>query len=267
MDLDNIIPIVTDYGVRILGVGLALWASFKVARILGDGVTNRLEARKFDQTLSRFFGNIVRYLILISAVLACLSIFGIQTTSFAAILGAASLAIGMAFQGTLGNFSAGVLLLVFRPFKVGDAIKAGGEFGIVEELGLFVTTLKTLDNRAIFLPNSAVAGGTIENISAFDKRRVDIDVGCDYAANIDKTREVLEKAASSVEGRDPELGHQVFLASLGGSSVDWQLRIWCDADAYWDVYQDTIKQIHLALGEADIGIPYPTMDVNLNQAA
>lgn len=267
MDFEKLVPMITEYGVKVIGVVVALWASFKVARWLGGGITKRLEARKFDQTLSRFFGNIVRYLVLISAILACLSIFGINTTSFAAILGAASLAVGMAFQGTLSNFSAGVLLLVFRPFKVGDAIKAGGEFGIVEELGLFVTTLKTLDNRAVYVPNSAVGGGTIENISAYDKRRVDIDVGCDYAADIDKTREVLEAAANAVAKRDGELGHQVFLKGLGGSSVDWQLRIWCDADDYWDVYQDTIKQIHLALGKAEIGIPYPTLDVNLNQAA
>jgi len=267
MDFDNIIPIVTDYGVRIIGVGLALWLSFKVARKLGSLATNALLGRKFDTTLSRFFGNIIRYLVLISAVLACLSIFGIETTSFAAILGAASLAVGMAFQGTLSNFSAGVLLLTFRPFKVGDVITAGGSTGAVEELGLFVTTLKTVDNKAIFVPNSAVAGGTIENVTAYDKRRVDIDVGCDYGADIDRTREVLEKAAAAVTGRDGELGHQVFLVGLGDSSVNWQIRVWCNTADFWDVYQDTIKQIHVALGEATIDIPYPTVQVNMSQAA
>lgn len=260
MNVDTIV----DYGIRIGGVLIALWLSFKIAKWLGETISKKLEARDFDTTLSRFFGNIVKYLILISAILACLSIFGIQTTSFAAILGASALAIGMAFQGTLSNFSAGVLLLVFRPFSVGDMIKAAGSLGVVRELGLFVTTLITVDNRVIFVPNSAVAGGTIENITTEDKRRVDIDVGCDYSADIDATRAALEAAANAVTGRHAD-GHQIFLAGLGDSSVNWQVRVWCGTADYWDVHQDTIKQIHTALAAANIGIPYPTMDVNLSK--
>ena len=263
-DWSTIVDKAADWGIRILGVLIALWLSFKIARWLANKITGTLKKRNFDETLSIFFGNATRYLILTGAVLACLSIFGIQTTTFAAVIGAASLAIGLAFQGTLANFAAGVLLLVFRPFKVGDLVNAAGQLGVVKEIGLFTITMDTLDNRRIIIPNKHVSGGIIENIGHNEKRRVDIKVGVDYGADIAETRKVLEAVAEKVEGRDPEKGHQVIVTGLGDSAVDWQVRVWCNTADYWAVWEATIHDTKKGLEAANIGIPFPQMDVHLD---
>jgi small conductance mechanosensitive channel len=265
MDFETLLPTLADYAVRVIGVLLAFWVSFKLAGWLSDRLTTGLRARKFDETLSVFFGNLTRWVILVAAILACLSVFGIETTSFAAILGAAALAVGLAFQGTLSNFSAGVLLLVFRPFKIGDLIEAGGQLGVVAAIGLFVTELDTLDNRRVFIPNSSVSGGIIENFSHNAMRRVDIKVGVAYSADIDATRAVLERAALAVAGRDAERGHQVIVTGLGASSVDWQVRVWCTKEAYWVVWERTITSVKKHLEEAGIAIPFPQLKVHLDK--
>jgi len=161
--LEEAVPLVTTYGIRVLGVVAVVWVSFKIAGSVQRGVTQGLRLRKFDETLAIFFGNMLRWLLILGTILACLSVFGIETTSFAAVIGAAGLAVGLAFQGTLSNFAAGVMLLVFRPFKVGDYIVAAGKEGVVAELGLFVTAIDTLDNRRIYLGNTSVGSGVIEN--------------------------------------------------------------------------------------------------------
>lgn len=265
MDLKELTPVLIDYGVRVIGVLFALWVSVRVARWVEARTVGTLRKREFDESLTLFFGSLVRWMIIIGAVLACLSIFGIETTSFAAILGAAGLAIGLAFQGTLSNFSAGVMLLTFRPFKIGDFVQLSGQQGHVMEIGLFTTALDTLDNRRIVVPNSGIVGTTIENLTHNDKRRVDIDVGIDYGVDTEVARKVLEEAAAKVPGRHPEAGHQVILLSLGGSSVDWQVRVWCDTDDYWTVWDATITTVKKALDDAGISIPFPQMDVHLDK--
>ncbi|MCB9523907.1 MAG: mechanosensitive ion channel [Myxococcales bacterium] len=253
------------YGVKVIGVAVALWLAFQGAGWLQTRITKGLQAKNFDATLSIFFGKLVRWGVIVATVLSCLGVFGVQTTSFAAVIGAAGLAIGLAFQGTLSNFSAGVMLLVFRPFKVGDLINAAGSLGVVAEIGLFTVALDTLDNRRIIIPNSSVTAGTIENISANEYRRVDVDVGTDYGADLKQTRDVLEQVCANVAGRDAEKGHQVFLSALGASSIDWQLRVWCKADVYWDVWQALTHDAKVALDAAGIGIPFPQMDVHLDK--
>ncbi|MEM9073118.1 MAG: mechanosensitive ion channel domain-containing protein [Myxococcota bacterium] len=256
---------VAPWGAKIVGALVALFIAWIVAGAVGRTVRKGGEKRKLDVTLTRFFAGMARNLVLIAAVVAILGVFGIETSSFAAIIGAAGLAVGLAFQGTLGSFASGVLLLVFRPFKVGDVVEAGGVVGVVEEIELFTTVIKTLDNQKLIVPNSKVAGDTIRNAVAYDTRRVDIDVGCDYNASIDDCRAALEESIQLVDKalKDPE--PQVFLAALGGSSVDWQVRIWCKTEDYWDVHQATVRAIHVKLAEKGIGIPYPTMDVNFNE--
>lgn len=257
----------TQYGVRIIGVLFALWLTMKLANWMQSRITQTLQARKFDTTLSIFFGKLARWGLIIAAVLACLGVFGIETTSFAAIIGAAGLAVGLAFQGTLSNFAAGIMLLVFRPFKVGDYIAVSGVEGTVKEIGLFTIALDTLQNHRLILPNSAVAGTQLDNVTHHECRRVDINVGVDYGADIDATREVLEKAMQGLECRNPEWGHQVFLVGLGASSVDWQLRVWSSPEDYWTVYEAIIRAAKYALDEAGIGIPFPQMDVHLDKVA
>jgi small conductance mechanosensitive channel len=254
----------STWGIKIIGVLIALIISFIIAGMFSRALIRTLEKRNFDLTLTRFFGALVRYAVLAAAIIGCLGVFGIQTASFAAVLAALGLAIGLALQGTLSNFAAGVMLLVFRPFKVGDLINVAGQLGLVEQLQLFTTDMKTLDNRKLVVPNGKVFGAVIENVGANPTRRVDIDVGIDYGADIDQSREVLETVPGKVDDVLQDPPPQIFLKSLGGSSVDWQVRLWCPTEKYWDVYQGGIRAIKMSLDEAKIGIPFPQTDVHFD---
>ncbi|MCB9650551.1 MAG: mechanosensitive ion channel family protein [Deltaproteobacteria bacterium] len=263
-DLDPaLITMATDYVTRIVGVVVALFIALIVAGWIRRLVLKATEKAKVDITLGKFFANAARYAVLTLAVIACLGVFGIETTSFAAVIGAAGLAIGLAFQGSLSNLASGVMLLMFRPFKVGDVVKTAGEIGKVDEIELFTTRLITPDNRMIIIPNSAVFGGTIENITFFDTRRVDVDVGTVYSADLDATRKVLEDAVAAVEHL-PEPAPQVFLDVLGDSAILWKVRVWTNTPDYWAVREKLTRAIKTKLDAAGIGIPFPQMDVHLD---
>lgn len=266
LDADKYIDLVIQYAPKVVGVLLVLLIAWAIAGWAESAVRKGLEKRGFDSTLTRFFAKLTRYVILLGAVLGCLGVFGIQTASFAAVLAAAGFAVGLAFQGTLGNFAAGVMLLVFRPFKVGDFVEVSGETGVCEHIDLFTCEFRTLDNRKLIIPNGSVFGSTITNYTGYEIRRVDIDVGAEYSASIDATRAALEKAAANVPGMIKDPAPQVFLNSLGSSSVDWQVRVWCKTGDYWDVWQATTRACKLALDEAGIGIPFPQQDVHLDEA-
>ena len=228
-------------------------------------VKKAFEKSNFDPTLAGFVSNTIRWLIILMAILAVLGVFGIETTSFAAVLGAAGLAIGLAFQGSLSNVAAGVMLLIFRPFKLDDVISVSGSLGKVAEIGLFTTALDTPDNRRIIIPNSVVFGSTIENITHHDIRRVDVAVGTEYPAKLSDVRDVLEKVPATIEGGLSEPAPQIYLAELGASSIDWQVRVWCKTADFFSVRQQIVDQTKLALDEAEIGIPFPQMDVHLDK--
>lgn len=241
-----------------------------IAYFLAGAVSRACSApirRKVDETLGRFVGKLIFYAIFILALIGVLGQFGVSVTSFAAVLAAAGFAVGLAFQGTLSNFASGVLLMVFRPFKVGDVVNAAGVTGKVFEIDLFTTALDTPDNRRIVVPNSSITGTTIENITYHTVRRIDITVGVDYTASLDETREVLTAVAESQreflvdeEGR----GYQIVLTELGDSAVVWTLRFWATADDFWSVKEDLIATTKNQLDQAGIGIPYPQMDVHLH---
>jgi small conductance mechanosensitive channel len=264
MDASTYVEPLMEHGPKVLGVLLALFFAWVIANWTERGVRVALEGRNFDATLTRFFAKLARYVILIAAVLGCLGVFGIQTAGFAAVLAAAGFAVGMAFQGTLGNFAAGIMLLVFRPFKVGDLVEVNGDTGTCEHIDLFTCEFRTLDNKKLIIPNGAVFGSTITNYTGYEIRRVDIDVGAEYAADLDTTRAVLEKAAATVPGMIQEPAPQVVLKALGGSSIDWQVRVWCKTEDYWDVWQATTRACKVSLDEAGIGIPFPQQDVHLD---
>lgn len=266
LDANKYLDLLIEYGPKVVGVLIALFAAWVIAGWLERAVRKALEKRNFDDTLTRFFAKLTRYLILVGVVLGCLGVFGIQTASFAAVLAAAGFAIGLAFQGTLGNFSAGVMLLVFRPFKVGDFVEVNGETGTCEHIDLFTCEFRTLDNKKLIIPNGAVFGNTITNYTGYDTRRVDIDIGAEYSADVDATRAALEKAAANIPGMLKDPAPQVFLKSLGASSVDWQVRIWCKTEDFWNVWQATTQASKAALDAAGIGIPFPQQDVHLDEA-
>lgn len=263
---ESTITLITTYAVRVGGALLLLFAAWMVAAWLRRAIARNLERANFDLTLTKFFGNAARYLMLVIAVLGCLEIFGVQATSFAAVLAAAGFAVGLAFQNTLSNFSAGIMLLTFRPFKVGDVVNIAGHTGKVDEIELFTTKIDTFDNRRIIVPNSAVFGSTIENITFHDTRRVDVSVGTDYPADLDRTRTVLETAANGVQGVLPDKDVQVVLDSLGDSAINWEVRVWSKTADFLAVKQALTRAIKMALDEAEIGIPFPQVDMHLDGA-
>lgn len=265
LNLDELMVVVTPYLIRIAGAIVAIFIAFAVANWAKRAVDSALSKRNFDATLTRFFAGLARTLILIGAGLAILGIFGVETTAFAAIIGAAGLAVGLAFQGTLGNFAAGVMLLVFRPFKVGDFVEIADQKGTVEEVGIFTTSMNTPDGRHTIMPNGKIFGDVIVNMSHNENRRVDIAVGADYGADIDATIAALKKAIPNIPDALQDPPPQIFLSDLGDSSVNYKVRVWAKSEKYWDVWQQATRATKMAMDEAGIGIPFPQMDVHLDK--
>jgi small conductance mechanosensitive channel len=225
--------------------------------------------KRVDETLGKFAGRLVYYGIMTLGSLAVLSKAGISVAGAATVLAAAGFAIGLAFQGTLSNFSSGILLLVFRPFKVGDSVVVGGVSGKVNEIDLFTTTIDTTDNRRLILPNSSIAGTTIENITFHNHRRVDLVVGVSYKSDIDKTRQVLSEAVESLGEMmltGDDRGFKVFLSDLAPSSVDWTIRFWTNKATYWDVRELLLVRIKQKLDQNGIQIPFPQMQLHISES-
>ncbi|MEN1680015.1 MAG: mechanosensitive ion channel domain-containing protein [Planctomycetota bacterium] len=255
-----------EYGIDLLMkvalVLIILTIAWTIAGWAGALVDRSLRRLKFDTTLTKFLSRLARWMVLLLAGLMCLSYFGVETTSFAAVIGAAGLAVGLAFQGTLSNFAAGAMLLLFRPFKVGDAVNVAGQLGLVDEISVFTTTMDTFDNRRIIIPNSEVFGAVIENITYHPIRRVDGDVGVAYGADLDRTRAILERVAAEVPGTTSEKDPAVILLGLGASSVDWSVRVWAPTGDFLTVKQALLREIKVQLDREGIDIPFPQMQVH-----
>ncbi|MCL4132965.1 UNVERIFIED_CONTAM: hypothetical protein GTU68_013824, partial [Idotea baltica] len=251
-----VLPVVSAILILIVGYFIS---SF-VARICSSPIKKNV-----DLTFGNFVKKLIFYALMLFILLGVLGMFGINVASFAAVIAAAGFAIGLAFQGTLSNFAAGVLLLVFRPFKVGHFVKVSDVSGTVAEINLFTTTFDTIDNRRIIVPNSDISGNTIENVSFHDVRRVDVNVGTAYGADIKKTREVLLDACKSCEGLLEDRDIQAYLVGLGDSAINWQVRVWTKAEVFWKVKEDLTELVKYKLDEAKIGIPFPQMEVSINK--
>ncbi len=257
------LEIATALGLRVIGVLLFLFFAWIMAGWAKRLCFKALQKARIDLTLTRFISNSIKWVVILLAALACLPVFGIESTSFAAVLAAVGFAIGFALQGTLSNLAAGMMLLIFRPFKIDDLVKIDGELGTVFEIELFSTTMDTLDNRRLIIPNGNIFGSTIENLTFHPKRRIDVAVGTDYPADLDAVRSILENAAHSLPGilKDPEPA--VVLLELGGSSINWSVRVWANTTDYWPIRQALTRAVKIALDEANVGIPYPQLDVHL----
>ena len=226
--------------------------------------TRKIGARiELDKTLTRFVSNVARWAVLLAGGVAVLGTLGIETTSLAAALAAVGFAIGMALSGTLGAAAAGVLLLVFRPFKSGDFVKIGGVSGTVDEIGLFTTNIDTLDRVRVCVPNNKIFGDTIENASHHIIRRVEVPLGTDYGADVDQTRAVLEGVITNVEGGLKDPAPQVYLDGLGADSVEWKLRLFARREDMWTVRQRLVRDTKAALDAAGIGIPFPQRQLQM----
>lgn len=255
-------PLIITYVPKIIAFFIALLA----AKVLA-GWTEKLTRKaltKADDSLQKFLSSLAKYTVLTIGVVAAFGYLGVETAGFAAIVAASGLAIGLAFQGTLSNFAAGVMLLIFRPFKVGDYVEVSGEGGFIEGIELFTTEIKTTDNKRVIVPNSGIFGANITNFTHHAVRRIDIPVGTNYSADLDQTRKVLETVPGRVKKAISDPSAQIFLSGLGASSIDWQVRVWAKTEDYWTVYQDTILETKKALDEAGIGIPFPQTDIHLD---
>jgi len=255
----------TEYGLKILGALLIFFIGKAIANKLRLFLTKALHHHNVEKTLVELSSSMLYYGLMAVILLAALGQIGIQTTSFMAILGAAGLAIGLALKDTLSNIGAAVVILVFRPFKVGDYINAGGAEGTVDKISLFTTTISPVDNRLIIVPNSAITLGNIVNFSSKPVRRVDHAVGIGYNEDIKKAKEVMyaviEKSAHTLSDPAP----LVAVTELADSSVNFTVRAWVESADYWDAYFEIIEEIKYALDDAKISIPFPQMDVHLNQ--
>lgn len=258
---------VTEYAIKfVLAIVIYIvgkWLAKLVVRL----IRAQLERSGTDATLVKFVGNIIYYVLLTVILIAALGQLGVQTASFVAIVGAAGLAIGLALQGSLANFAAGVLLILFRPIKVGDFVEVAGVAGSVSEISIFATTLLTGDNKTVIIANADVTGGNITNFSTEPVRRVDLVVGVAYDSNIQQVKDELKALAEAddrvLKDRDVTIG----VVELADSSVNLVFRPWVNSADYWGVYFDLNEAIKNRFDEVGIGIPYPTMDLNVAKSA
>lgn len=253
------------YGLKVIAA-LAILVLGRIAAQAVRGLIRKMLKRgKVDETLISFVASVSYVGIMAFVVIAALGNLGVQTASFVAVLGAAGLAVGLALQGSLANFAAGVLMIIFKPFKVGDFISAAGTDGVVEEIGIFTTVMKSPDNRKIIVPNAKLTGDNIVNFTAKDQRRIDLVAGVGYGDDLDKVRKVLEAILGADERvlKDPE--PTIGVLELADSSVNFAVRPWVKTSDYWDVFFALQEQIKKQFDAEGISIPFPQRDVHLQK--
>ena len=267
MDLSKLIAkvyeLLTVYGLRVIAAlvifVLGRWVALGVAKI----IRRVLIKSKVDETLVSFVRNLCYVALLAFVVIAALNQLGIQTASLIAVLGAAGLAIGLALQGSLGNFAAGVLMVIFKPFKVGDYIEGAGTAGIVEHIEIFTTQLKTPDNKTVIVPNAKLTGDNITNFTVKGTRRVDFVFGIGYGDDIDKARGIIKEIIDQDERVMKEPEPTIVVSELADSSVNLTVRAWTSANDYWSFYFDTIEKVKKQFDAQEVSIPFPQRDVHL----
>lgn len=259
---DNL-PLLQDWAIN-LALAIAIFIIGRwVAGWITGMVRKALAKTEMEDTLERFLCNIVYTVLLAVVVIAAIGQLGVQTTSILAIFGAAGLAVGLALQGSLSNFAAGVLIVAFRPYKVGDFIEAGGEAGTVDEVQIFTTVLKSPDNKKIIVPNAQIMDGTITNYSTLGTRRVDLVFGIGYDDDIDTAYKVLQAVIDADERILKEPAPAIALNELADSSVNFIVRPWVNAADYWPVYNGLTEEVKRKFDEAGISIPFPQRDVHM----
>lgn len=244
--------------ILVVGFTVAGWAAKRIRK-------SALKSERFDDTLAPVFGQTVKAVILVVTLLAVLGQFGVETASIIAILGAAGLAVGLALQGTLSNVAAGMMLLILRPFQIGDVIEIAGTLGIVDEIGLFTTEMHSFDNIGIVMPNSRVWGAEIKNLTQFDTRRCDLEFGISYTDDMDKAIGLIKDVLAADDRILEEPETLIAISALGDSSVMIRVRPWTETANLWSLRYDLIKRIKEVFDENEISIPFPQRDVHLFQ--
>ncbi|MCB0619666.1 MAG: mechanosensitive ion channel [Saprospiraceae bacterium] len=261
--LTKVYDFAISYAPKLVGAILVLIVGFWIVRQLVGMMKRSMEKAKVDADLRPFLTTLVNVLLKVLVVFSAAGIVGIETASFVALIAAAGFAIGLALQGTLGHFAAGVLILFFKPYRTGDFIVAQGYAGTVKEIQIFNTILTTLDNRIIIVPNGAISGGPIENLSAPGVRKVDLTFGISYGDDIDTARAVIQKVVDANPTIQHDRGVEIFVKELGDSSVNFAVRVWVKHEDYWDVYFYMHEQVKKAFDREGVNIPFPQVDVHM----
>lgn len=259
----TIMNLIVVYGMKIIIGLLILYIGFKITNKVTEQLIKNLKKKKFDETLSNFLEPLIRISLKGLIVISVVAYMGVETTSFVAVVGAATFAIGLAFQGALSNFAGGVLLIVLRPFVVGDFIDVAGNKGTVENISIFYTSLRTPDNKFVVVPNSSVTSNSLTNFSKKETRRVDLVVGVDYDSDIQEVKstilEMVSKNEKVLNLPEPFVG----LGEYGDSSINFYVRLWVNSPDYWSVYFDFQENLKVKFDEKGIEFPYPHMDLNI----
>ena len=238
-----------------------------IARGLSNGLRRLMAAREVDKILETFISNLVYWALLVVVIIAAIDRLGIETTSLIAVMGAAGLAVGLALQGSLSNFAAGVLIVIFRPYRVGDFVEAAGVSGSVEQVQILTTILKTPDNKQIIVPNSAIMSSIITNYSANETRRVDLTIGVSYDDDLDKVQKTLQAIVDADERILEDPACVIRVHELADSSVNFVVRPWVAAGDYWGVYWDLTETIKKRFDQEGISFPFPQQDVHVHQVS
>lgn len=263
--VDTVVTLVSTWGLRVVGAIAALVIGRMLCGMARRLVVRALERRGVDASLVPFLSGMVYFTLLAAVLIAVLGIFGVETTSLVAVLGTAGLAVGLALQGTLSNFSSGVMLLLFRPFSLGDYVDAAGVAGTIAEIGMFSTVMNTPDNVRIIVPNSSVFGAIIKNYSANDTRRNDFVIGISYGDEIGRAIEVVGRVVSSDDRVLAEPEPVIAVSELADSSVNLVARPWCRKEDYWDLRFDLQRRFKEELEAAGCSIPFPQRDVHVHR--
>lgn len=263
--LNQATQIVVEYGPKLIGAIVVWIIGSWVIKMITKGFGKMLDKREVDPSLKPFLKGIIDMLLKVMLGISVLGMLGIAMTSFIAILGAVGLAVGMALSGTLQNFAGGVMILIFKPFKVGDVIDAQGHLGSVSEIQIFNTILKTPDNKTIIIPNGGLSTSSMTNYSTEPKRRVDWTIGIGYGDDVDKARSVIKNLCDEDPRilKEPELF--IAVSELADSSVNFAVRAWVNAENYWPVFFDLNEKVYKTFGKEGLNIPFPQMDVHLHK--
>ncbi|WP_461206732.1 mechanosensitive ion channel family protein [Clostridium sp. DL1XJH146] len=261
--IDNILGLIYANALNVLVALVILFIGFKVIKMITNLMRKSLGKVDIDETLFKYLITITNVTLKIFLIISLVTMVGIPTTSFVALIGSAGLAVGLALQGSLSNFAGGVLILLLKPFKVGDFIEAQGYTGTVQDISIFYTILNTVDNKRIVIPNGPLSNGSCVNYNANDTRRVDFTFGVGYEADIKKVKEVINEVISRNEKIMDEPAPFVRLSEHGDSSINFTTRVWCKTEDYWEVHFYMMEEVKIAFDKEGINIPYPHMDVTM----
>jgi small conductance mechanosensitive channel len=263
--MDQLQNFVVTYGTKVVGAILTLIIGLWIIGRIVKALSRLFEKKDYDPSVESFLLSIVSIGFKILLILAVAGMFGIETTSFIAVFSALAFAVGLALQGNLANFASGILILIFKFYKVGDFVEAAGKSGTVREIKIFHTVLQSLDNSLIIVPNGQVTSNPIQNYTALGKRRHDLTVGIGYDDDIDKAKGIIQEVAENLPNVDKEEGVDIFVKELADSSVNFAVRFVLKNEDFWPAYKQFFEQIKKQLDANEVSIPYPQMDVHVDQ--